>query len=151
MNWNRKPTSTTAKPKVPLKVKYSQPVKGVRVDDYNIIITLPLTPSINREPSNRFAKQNLKNLFKQHAYECWQEAGRPKFGRVTITPVFYVKKLRDEGNEISLGMKGAIDGLQRGNMIVDDSPEYMTLAKSIQNKVTKGELPRVELHITGIA
>jgi len=132
----------------PKRKKWQAPIltpDGRILSDGTLVLTMMLTPSKNQEPSNRYARQNIHDAAMRDAYSAWLFAQRPKFKSVEITPKFYVWALRDEDNNNSLGIKGAIDGL-KGNLMPDDSPKYMKLMPAEQVVDRKNQ--RLELWIT---
>jgi hypothetical protein len=117
---------------------------GVVMEPGYLLLVVPLPPSKNREPSNRWARQTLKKQFEKRSYDAWLLAGMPRFEAVTITLRFCVWNLRDADNGNGLGIKGIIDGL-KGHLIPDDAPKFLELASDVC-EVDRG-CQRLELHI----
>lgn len=109
-----------------------------------VVLRLPLPPSMNDEPRNPHARDRFKNKWSEIAYEAWLEAQMPKFDRVLVRACFYVWNYRDEDNSQGLAFKGIIDGL-KGHLMPDDSPRYMRLMPDCQAIDRKNQ--RLELRI----
>lgn len=104
-------------------------IDGKVLPDGAVWLRVPLPPSKNREPSHWTRQRKVKHEWKMYAYQAWLLAGRPRLlgSKVRVTLRFYCYRLRDEDNNNSLGVKGAIDGL-KGSLFTDDSPRFMELA-----------------------
>ena len=117
---------------------------GRVVEPGYVILTLPITPSKNREPQCWQPRMVLKRVWAKNSYDAWLCAGRPKFEAVTILSVFYCWSERDHDNCIGMAFKGVLDGL-KGNLVPDDSPEYLKLLAPECRIDRKRQ--RLELHI----
>lgn len=125
----------------------NQQLEGRRIDDRTFVLMLPLPPTKNDEPANKWSRRDMKNLWAQYAYHCWLAAGKPRFNRVETEFRFFVHNLRDGDNSNSLAVKGILDGL-KGNLMPDDSPKYLKILSEIQTVDRDNQ--RLEVHINGI-
>jgi len=109
-----------------------------------VVLGLPLPPSKNREPSNRWARRKLKKEFEKSAYDAWCAAGMPRFESIVIVPRFCCWGERDQDNHNGVAFKGILDGL-KGHLVPDDAPRYLELCEP-ECEIDRG-LQRLELHI----
>ncbi len=126
-----------SKPKrKPWSIGTQEPDGEWQLDGCRLI--LPLTPSKNAEPANKWSRRDFKEYWEKMAYCAWFKARKPQYDRVSIELHYYVVRERDMDNNNSLALKGIIDGLV-GSMIPDDNPRVLTLLPATQHKVKRAE------------
>jgi len=119
-------------------------IEGRIVQPGYVVLTVPLPPSRNREPSNMWALAKLKKQFLEYAWQAWALAGCPRFESVRIEARFYLWNPRDADNSNGIAYKGVLDGL-KGHLMPDDDPKHLALDPPIYTVDRKGM--RLELHI----
>jgi len=120
---------------------------GVRREGETLIMTFPLPPTKNSEPRNRYEVHRMRKHWAGLTQALWLEAGRPKYDRIVIKPVWYLSKInRDYDNLFGQAFKGIQDGF-KGTMVLDDSSKYVDLDAAVMTNGT----PRLELWITEVS
>ena len=126
---------------------------------------LPLPPSPNKRASHPMKAHREKREYQRRVWFAAVQQAKPSRinmpGKVQVTAVFYVKRLRDEDN-LTASLKWTLDALKWNQpshawkdgvadekaYFFDDDPDHLTLGSVTQH--TDRKAPRVELTIAEI-